>query len=109
MPKNLKKSLSSKKSTPKDVKTINSLIEAGQLDTAKVALEEFFIQPLSRDEHGAVYVDLLSSYMDIVNASHKEYIESLKTAITHVKEIQEREKKMNQSIDLAEVRTQLSS
>lgn len=90
-----------------DTKKLEELLAAEKWDEAKVILEDYFKADWPAEDRGAVLANLASIYLEVNNKIGREYERTLDEAILALKEIKSREKKIDDKIKMAKIKSEI--
>ncbi len=90
-----------------DTDQFKKLLAEGKQEEAKDLLEEFLAESVSPQEQGKVILAMVTAHVEAQNTINEEYLRILKNAAIEMSEINKRESKLGDAIDLAKTRKQL--
>lgn len=92
-----------------DVKNLERLLENGKWDEAKEALDTLLKNDLTDSEKGALLVNFGLVYTEVMGRISQRYLEALEEAEAVLKELNTKEKKAVEDIELARVENKIKS
>ena len=91
-----------------DTNKLSSLLKEKKMDEAKKLLEDFVRSPMTEEEEGGILVSATMRHLEIMNSIEEQYIESVKSLLAELKELDTQESKAKDSEALNKVREELA-
>jgi aspartokinase len=90
-----------------DTEQFKKLLAEGKQDEARELLEQFLAEAVTPQEQGRAILALVSAHMEAQNTIDEEHLRILKNAAIEMSEINKRESKLSDAINLAKTRKHL--
>lgn len=90
-----------------DTTKLEELLKGKNFKEAKQILVDYFNQRMTSEQQASLHLDLATLYLQVMNKINGRYIDSLKSVLGELDDVNKAEKKSKDSLNLAEVRTSL--
>jgi hypothetical protein len=90
-----------------DTEQFKKLLAEGKQDEARELLERLLAEAISPEEQGRAIIAMVSAHMEAQNTINEEYLRILKNAADELTQINKRESKLSDAINLVKTRKHL--